>query len=155
MFGNSTPHRAALDDFFAISTRMQDIGRKFGNPSGTGQQVAAGGLGAMAVGALGSAMVGDAVPAAKLIGGIVGGKAMANFLANPASSASMAKWAQAYEVAVRKPSVATATALDRATKNMAATIGEKAGVPDLYGGIMSQLTGPRMAPAEDQSRQQP
>ena len=44
---------------------------------------------------------------------------------------------------------------DLANANMAATIGEGAGIPDLAGAIMRQLAGgPVRAPAEDQSSQQ-
>lgn len=153
LFGANTTHRKAIEDFFQISSRMQSVGRNFGNPSGTGQTVAGGALGAAALNAAGSAFVGDFMPAAKLIGGIVGGKALAGYLANPASASSMAKWAKAYEYFVKYPSVTTTKALDRATKNFAATVGESAGVPDLAAAITRQLSGPRVAPAEESGQQ--
>jgi hypothetical protein len=153
LFGANTAHRKAIDDFFQISVRMQDVGRKFGNPSGTAQNVAGGSLAGAAFTAAGAAVGGNFIPAASLIGGIVGGKAMAGYLANPASASSMAKWAKAYEYAVRYPTVASATALDRATKNFATTVGESAGVPELGAQIMKQLSGPRMAPAEESEKQ--
>jgi hypothetical protein len=37
LFGNAGPHRQALDDIAAISQRYKDIGKRFGNPSGTAQ----------------------------------------------------------------------------------------------------------------------
>jgi hypothetical protein len=43
LFGNAGQHRQALDDIATISQRYKEVGRRFGNPSGTGQTV--GGLG--------------------------------------------------------------------------------------------------------------
>jgi hypothetical protein len=39
LFGNAGPYRQALDDIAAISQRYKDIGKRFGNPSGTAQNV--------------------------------------------------------------------------------------------------------------------
>lgn len=156
LFGQNTPHREALDKIFTVSLRMQQVGQKFGNPSGTGQTIMGGTIGAAALNAGAQAMVGNPMPAVNLLGTIVGGRAVANMLASPASASSMAKWAQAYEAAVMKPTAATVTAFDRATKNLASTIGEKSGVPNLAEAIFRQVSGgPRPVPAEEQSRQQP
>lgn len=155
LFGQNTPHREALDKIFTVSLRMQDAVQKFGNPSGTGQAVMGGTIGAAGLNAAGQALAGNVVPAVNLLATVVGGRALANLLAAPASASSMAKWAQAYEIAVRKPTAATAIALDRATKNMASTIGEKAGVPNLADAVMRQIMGgPARVPAEPASSQE-
>lgn len=39
LFGNAGAHRQALDDIATIAQRYKEVGRRFGNPSGTGQQV--------------------------------------------------------------------------------------------------------------------
>jgi hypothetical protein len=39
LFGNAGPHRQALDDIAAISQRYKDIGKRFGNPSGSAQNI--------------------------------------------------------------------------------------------------------------------
>lgn len=39
LFGNAGEHRQALDDIATISQRYKEVGRRFGNPSGTGQTV--------------------------------------------------------------------------------------------------------------------
>ena len=36
-FGNAGAHRQALDDIATISTRLKEVGQRYGNPSGTAQ----------------------------------------------------------------------------------------------------------------------
>jgi hypothetical protein len=104
--------RRALDDIKIVSDRLVDI-QKLSNPSGTGRQV--GFLAAVA----------NPIQA---VTSAVGGGAMASILSQPATASSMAKWARAYEMAVKKPAAGTISSLQIATRNFAATIGDKLGL---------------------------
>lgn len=131
---------AALDDIATVSSRFKDL-QKFANPSGTGQTLMGGGIAA--------GVFADPVTT---LGTVFGARAVASFLAQPATASSMAKWSRAYEMAVRKPGSATAGALERATRNFAATIGERAGVRVDPNAILRQIQGGAVAPAEDQGQ---
>jgi hypothetical protein len=84
LFGNAGPHRQALDDIAAIAQRYKEVGRRFGNPSGTGQTVT--GFGALA--AIFTHPY-TAIPA------LVGGAVFARMLSAPATATSVAKFMKA------------------------------------------------------------
>lgn len=129
---------ASLDDIATVSSRFQEL-QKFANPSGTGQTLMGGGIAA--------GVFADPVTTASTV---LGGRALATILAQPASASSMARWSKVYEGFVRKPSAASASALERATRNFAATIGEKAGIRVEPGAFLRSIQGGAVAPAEDQ-----
>lgn len=108
--------RSALDDIATISSRSKQIDR-FGNPSGTAQNMS---WGAVGLGALADPLT--------TIGGIIGGNVLSRVLAAPATASSAARWSKAYELAVKQPTAASLSALQIASRNFAATLGEKAGV---------------------------
>jgi hypothetical protein len=132
LFGNSA-HRAALEDIAAISSKSKDLYKKFGNPSGTAQNAG--------FAALGAGLLADPV---STIAAVVGGNAMSRILSQPATASSMARWSRVYQAAVTKPTAATASTLQVATRNLAATIGDNLGVRVAPQEILKSIAGPGM-----------
>ena len=132
LFGNSA-HRAALEDIAAISSKSKDLYKKFGNPSGTAQNAG--------FAALGAGILAEPV---STIAAVVGGNVMSRILAQPATASSMARWSRVYQAAVTKPTAATASTLQVATRNLAATIGDNLGVRIAPQEILKSIAGPGM-----------
>lgn len=110
LFGNAGPHRQALDDIMLISDRLKQIGQRFGNPSGTAQNVNM------------LAFVGGAFAAPiTTITAAVGGSVAARLLAAPAGASSAAKWSKAYSALLTRPSAHTIGAYQVASRNLANT----------------------------------
>lgn len=118
LFGNAGPHRQALDDIMMISQQMKRIGNRFGNRSGTAQNVGGIALGSSAVAALGSLFSGNPLPALTFLSGVLGGSAVAKILASPASASSAAKWSKAYFAVQLKPTTHTIAAYNTASRNL-------------------------------------
>lgn len=140
LFGNAGPHRQALDDIALISQRYKDIGRRFGNPSGTAQNVIPLGIGAWIV-----SSPFTAIPA------ILGGAVASRMLASPAGASSISKWGRAMEAMQRAPSASRFAALQMASRNLVNTsvaFGGKISPPD----FMRQLQGTVPAGAQDEQR---
>lgn len=137
LFGMSGPQRTALDDIAKISLRMKEVGSRFGNPSGTAQNV---NLLALAGGAM-------AAPLTTLAAGI-GGAAAARVLSSPVGASSVSKWARVYERAAMLPSPSNTEALQRATNLLAINIHRDTGAP--VKDIVRQLQGPVPAGAQDE-----
>ena len=149
LFGNAGPQRQAIDDIAAISARLKDVGRKFGNPSGTAQNAGFFGLATAGVAAAGQMLHGNPVPALTLIASVTGGSVAAKILAAPAGASSSAKWARTYEALVRKPSAHTLAAYQAASRNLANTangLGSNINALD----FMKALQAPSSGRAEDQ-----
>jgi len=108
--------RQALDDIAKVSERYKDAA-KFGNPSGTAQNV-----GFMTAGA------GLLAAPITTISSLVGGNVMARILASPRSVQSMAQWAKAYDLAVRRPSRGAIGIAEQASRRFANQIGEQLGI---------------------------
>jgi hypothetical protein len=142
LFSNSA-HRAALEDIATISSKSKDLYKKFGNPSGTAQNAG--------FAALGAGLLAEPVTT---IAAVVGGNVVSRALAQPATASSMARWSRAYQVAVTKPTAATAATLQVATRNLASTMGDQLGVRVIPQEIMRAISGPRMAPASNGQPQQ-
>lgn len=138
LFGNAGPHRQALDDIAMISQRYKDIGRRFGNPSGTAQNVSLLGTAAWITGSPFTA-----IPA------ILGGAVAAKMLAAPAGASSISKWGRVMEGAKQIPSPQRIAALQTASRNLVNTsvaFGGKLSAPD----FMRQLQGGVPARAQDE-----
>lgn len=138
LFGNAGKQRQALDDIAVISQRLKEVGSKFGNPSGTSQNLNAVGLGSAVVSAGAAVAHGDIVTPIAILGGVFGGAILAKVLAAPASASSAAKWASAYENLITKPTAATASLFKIASRNLASTtkaIGVKASPNDFMRGL--------------------
>lgn len=106
----------SLTDLATVSSRFKAL-QTYANPSGTAQNV---GFGAAAAGLMADPVTTMAT--------VLTGNVVARMLAAPAGASSMAKWATAYERAVKNPSAATAAALKVASKNLASTATQKFGV---------------------------
>jgi len=139
LFGNAGPQRQAIDDIMTISERLKQVGQRFGNPSGTAQNV---NLLALATGFI-------AAPLATL-SAAVGGAVAAKILAAPATASSAAKWARTYAALTTRPSAQTIAAYQVASRNLANTaqLGSNASVID----FMKALQAPSMSAAQDQQQ---
>jgi hypothetical protein len=132
LFGNAGPHRQALDDIALISNRLKQIGQRFGNPSGTAQNVnmLAAGAGVLAA------------PITTLAG-VTGGAIAAKILAAPAGASSAAKWSRAYAMVTTKPSAQTIGAYQIASRNLANTansLGSNVSAVDFLRSLQSPAT---------------
>ena len=140
LFGNAGSHLKALDDIATISLRMKQTARRFGNPSGTAQNVNIAGL----IG------WGIAEPVSA-ISTAVGGTVAAHILSRPATAVSAAKWARAYAVLGTRPSVQSIAAYQTASRNLANTanaFGSNVSMAD----FMKLLQAPSRSAAEDQNQ---
>lgn len=138
LFGNAGPYRQALDDIALISQRYKDIGRRFGNPSGTAQNVSLLGTAAWVAGSPFTA-----IPA------ILGGAVAAKMLAAPAGASSISKWGRVMEAVKQSPSPQRIAALQTASRNLVNTstaFGGKVSPPD----FMRQLQGTVPAGAQNE-----
>lgn len=141
--------RAALDDIATISERMQQVGRRFGNPSGTAQNA---GLMAM-TGTAAAEMATYGLPV-KTISALLGGNIASRILASPATASSAAKWSRAYEMVVTKPSAGTLSAFNIASRNFANTVSDKLGVNVKAEQLFKALSGPNASRSDaDQEKQ--
>lgn len=121
LFGGSGAHRQALEDISTISRTIADRYAKFGNPSGTAQNVIGG---TALTGGLGWAGIDPITTVATL----VGNRAIAGILATPATASSMARWSRAYDALVKKPVAGSLAAFQTASRNFASTLGDKLGL---------------------------
>jgi hypothetical protein len=151
LFGMSGPQRAALDDIAKISLRMKDIGNRFGNPSGTAQNVSAAGLGTGAFSSVVSLFMGNPVPALTLVTGVLGGATAAKMLSSPVGAAKLAQWSRAYEAAAKAPTPARIEAYNRASSILAVNVSQVNGgrIKEIVSSLQS---GPVPAGAEEKQR---
>jgi len=131
-------HRQALDDIYKVSSRAAENFRKFGNPSGTAQNVTWAGVGA-----------GMLAAPVTTISSVIGGNVASRVLAQPASAKSMANLSRVASLAARYPGAGAAKAITQASRQFAAEVGEKLGVSIDPAQIVRALAGPRAAPASD------
>ena len=137
LFGNAGAHRQALDDIMSVSQRVKSIGQRFGNPSGTAQNVNSFGL-----------VAGLIASPVTTLGAAVGGAAAARILAAPASASSAAKWSRSYFAAVSRPSPSTISAYQIASRNLINTA-KLDGVS--VENFISALQGPMNGRADDEN----
>lgn len=138
LFGMSGPQRIALDDIAAISQRMKEVGSRFGNPSGTAQNV---NFFALASSFLAAPLT--------TIAGAIGGAVTAKILSSPVGASSISKWSRAYEGLANMPgSVARIETYKRATGLLAVNISRDTGMP--IKDLVKQLQGPVPAAADDE-----
>ena len=138
LFGMSGPQRVALDDIAKISLRMKEVGSKFGNPSGTAQNVN--------FFALASSFV--AAPLTT-IAGAVGGAVTAKILSSPVGASSVSKWSRAYERLANVPNMASIESFKRATALLAVNVHCDTGMP--IKDLVKQLQGPIPASADEKN----
>jgi hypothetical protein len=140
LFGMSGPQRQALEDIATISRRMKEVGSRFGNPSGTAQNVNFFALASSAF----------AAPLTTLSTGL-GGAVVAKLLASPIGASNISKWSKAYELLARNKSDAALSALRGASGALAVTINRDTGMP--IKDIMQRLQGPMPAAADEKQKQ--
>jgi len=138
LFGNAGAHRQALDDIATISTRLKEVGQRYGNPSGTAQTrnifTLAGGL---------MFAPGATIPAA--LGGAVG----AHILASPAGASSAARWMKSYEAVAKAPSSRTIAAYTIASRNLVNTARSVGGVSAEHD-VLRAIQGPVQGRAQNE-----
>jgi hypothetical protein len=143
LFGNAGPHRQALDDIAMISQRYKNIGKQFGNPSGTAQNVTGFGTAAWIM-----SSPYTAIPS------LISGAVFAKVLASPAGASSAAKWGKAYEALKVSQSPQKMVAFQLASRNLANTassLGSNATGAD----FMHLIQSPNKAAADDQQQNVP
>lgn len=143
LFGNSGPYRTALDDIAKISQRYKDIGKRFGNPSGTAQNANLLGTAAWV-----ATSPFTAIPT------LVGAGVAAKMLSAPAGASSLAKWGKAYEAVQFSPNPQRLIAFQIASRNLANTAsGFGANVDPTN--LMRLIQSPGKAAADEQQPQVP
>lgn len=110
LFGNAGAQRKAIDDIALISDRLKKIGSRFGNPSGTAQNVN--------MFALLASFFHAPLPTAAV--GTVGW-GLGRFLASPAGASSAARWSTVYERFLQRPSPKSWALLRIASTNLSGT----------------------------------
>lgn len=128
----------ALDDIVTVSTRFRQL-NQMANSSGTGRSVATFGAGA-----------GFMTAPLTTLSTIVGGRALASYLAQPATARQVAQWSQAYYTAASKGSKLAMMQLQRRAGTLAPIIAKDLGLP--VGSVVKQLSGesaPALAEPED------
>jgi hypothetical protein len=110
LFGTSGPYRTALDDISKISQRYKDIGKRFGNPSGTAQNANLLGTAAWV-----ATSPFTAIPT------ILGAGVAAKMLSAPAGASSLAKWGNAYQALQLSPNTQRLVAFQMASRNLTST----------------------------------
>lgn len=138
LFGNAGSQRQAIDDIALISDRLKQIGSKFGNPSGTAQNVNAY---AVATGLVASPI--------STVAAAVGGYGAARLLSSPAGASSLAKWSKAYSGLLTQRSPQSLSALRMASKNLANTA-TSLGIKMNPGDLLRSIQGPVPAGADDE-----
>lgn len=131
LFGNAGAHRQALDDIATISQRYKEVGRRFGNPSGTGQTV----LGFSELAALYLHPF-TAIPA------LIGGAVFARMLSAPATAAATANVLKSSLAMAKAPNPLRLANLSNAASafaKAAQNAGSNLSVPQ----FMRQLAGPQ------------
>lgn len=88
----------ALDDVTTVAQRFKNL-NKFGNPSGTGQNV----LGGMSI----AGLIAEPV---STVSALVGANAFTRLMSKPQSAKAMADWSRRYEAFVRRPTEVTGKA---------------------------------------------
>jgi hypothetical protein len=140
LFGMSGPQRAALDDIAKISLRMKEVGSRFGNPSGTAQNVNY------------LALAGSAIAAPlTTLAAAIGGAGAAKVLSSPVGAAKVAQWSRAYEAAAKAPTPARIEAYNRASSILAVNVSQVNGgrIKEIVSSLQS---GPVPAGAEEKQR---
>jgi hypothetical protein len=140
LFGMSGPQRAALDDIAKISLRMKEVGSRFGNPSGTAQNVNY------------FALAGSAIAAPlTTLAAALGGAGAAKVLSSPVGASSVAKWSRAYEAAATAPTPARLEAYNRASSLLAINVSQVNGgrIKEILSSLQS---GPVPAGAEEKQK---
>jgi hypothetical protein len=140
LFGNAGSHVRALDDLATISQRYKDVGRRFGNPSGTSQNVA--GLGLV------TSLYAAPLPT---LAGIIGGTIAARVLSAPVSATKTATWAKTYN-ALSKGQTVERLAAYQAASNGLAVIARKLGADVNLSNFMAPVQGAIPTRADDKQR---
>lgn len=140
LFGNAGPQRQALDDIALISNRLKQVGQKFGNPSGTAQNV---NLVALAGGVLAAPLT--------TLSSVIGGSMAAKVLASPPGASSAAKWVRAYASLIEKRNAAALVAYRAASRNLVNTT-KSLGSSARLGDFLGVLQGPVTSRAQDEQK---
>jgi hypothetical protein len=145
-------HIKALDELAAASKQFDEVHRRFGNPSGSGQHVNFAKVATIATAAATGTLLGPV----KVLGGWFVGRKLANFLATPAGAASASRFTQQMQRLQTSPSMGNAAAVQMTMRNMrntALALGIQSDIPSMQS--LRQLQGPVPAGAENKQRQAP
>lgn len=133
-------HADAIDDIATISQRWKSL-NQYANPSGTGQTVMGG--------AMGAGMFADPVTT---LSTSMGARVFSSILAKPATARSTAAWSRSYERAAKVQSAAAVEGYKQASKLLALNISREVGRPDLVPQLTKQLQGAVPVAAEQEQQ---
>jgi hypothetical protein len=116
--GGKSELASSLKDIATVAGRWREM-QKFSNPSGTAQNTIGAATGASAMAPM---MAGDFVTPLAVVGGVIGGRALASVLAKPSVAASIADFSTKYERALLAPAAPRVALLEVASRNLANTL---------------------------------
>jgi hypothetical protein len=131
LFGDGA-HVRALDELAAASKKFDEVHRRFGNPSGSGQTINFAKIAGLAAATAGGGALALFAPV-KLLGGWFAGRKLANFLATPAGAASASRFTTQMHRLQMVPTMANAAAARLSMNNMrntATSLGIAHNIPD-------------------------
>lgn len=123
-----------LEDIEAVSRRMAEVNKNYGNPSGTARNLGWATIGAAFTNAI--VNPGSITPVA---GGIAGGNLLARYLAKPDSAKTVLEYLKAAEMAQTKPSIASNQMLNAAATRLGRMAAADLGAPNRADDLISQL----------------
>lgn len=136
--GGKSDLASHLDDIATVSSRFKEL-QKFANPSGTARNASWTAMGA-----------GVATAPLTTLTTVLGGRAVAMALAQPASASSIAKLAKSQLALVTNPTPSRIAAYALAARNLISTIGAKDITPQDF--LRSLQGGPVPARAQDEQQ---
>lgn len=133
-------HADSIDDIATIAQRWKSL-NQYANPSGTGQTVIGG--------AMGAGMFADPVTT---LSSIVGARVFSSILAKPATARSTAAWSRSYERAAKVQTAAAVEGFKQASRLLAINVSREVGRPDLVPQLTKQLQGAVPVAAEQEQQ---
>jgi len=127
----------SLDDIATISSRFKEL-EKYANPSGTSRSMMGGLIGAGGFASVKAAIAtGSVAEPLTMLTTVLGGRALASYLASPAGASSIAKWSRANLLLNQAPTPARLAAFETASRNLISTTGANVSVPDFLKALQS------------------
>jgi hypothetical protein len=144
--GGRSSLASSLDDIATISSRWKDNYQKFGNPSGTAQNLSFAALGA----GMTPVLFGHLVEPITAITTVVGSRVISSALAQPATAAAAAQFSRRYQIAAQNPSTSAAVNLTISARNLANTLNDKLGLSIKPDDFLRAIQGPVKGAADDE-----
>jgi len=121
--------RKSLDDIATVSSRFKQL-QQYANPSGTGQQIMGGALGAGAIL--------NPITALKVV---LPAAVLSHVLSRPATSKAASTFSRAVETAVKMPVRAAKNVISKEADRLSVVISKDLGVPQLASDLSRSIQG--------------